>query len=71
MPKLPRLTAHEAESLLLKVGFKMVRSKGSHRIYRKGSKRIVIPFHAGMNLHPKLVKKVLDLVKEVEGSEEV
>lgn len=37
----------------------MVRSKGSHRIYIKGNKRIVIPFHTGKILHPKIVKQVL------------
>ena len=59
MPKLPRLTAPEAESLLIKAGFKLLRTKGSHRIYVKGDKRIVIPFHAGKILHPKICKKVL------------
>ncbi|MEL6931398.1 MAG: type II toxin-antitoxin system HicA family toxin, partial [Cyanobacteria bacterium J06600_6] len=35
MPRLPRLTAKEAEKMLLDVGFEFIRSKGSHRIYRK------------------------------------
>lgn len=43
MPKLPRLTAKEAEKLLLDAGFSRIRSKGSHRIYRKEEIRIVIP----------------------------
>ncbi|HLE24267.1 MAG TPA: type II toxin-antitoxin system HicA family toxin [Thermodesulfobacteriota bacterium] len=59
MPKLPRLTSKEAEEILLKDGFKLIRSKGSHRIYMKGNKRIVIPFHTGITLHPKIVKQVL------------
>ncbi|MBX6422008.1 type II toxin-antitoxin system HicA family toxin [Thermosulfurimonas sp. F29] len=47
MPKLPRLTAVEAEKLLLQAGFKLIRSKGSHRIYMKENKRFVLPFHIG------------------------
>ncbi|MBO1223483.1 MAG: type II toxin-antitoxin system HicA family toxin [Candidatus Scalindua sediminis] len=35
MPKLPRLTPQEAEKMLLKAGFEMLRSKGSHRIYKR------------------------------------
>ncbi len=53
------MTAKEAESLLLKAGFVFVRSKGSHRIYIRQVTRVVIPFHAGKSLHPKIVKQVL------------
>ncbi|HCL89997.1 MAG TPA: hypothetical protein DHW70_01535 [Candidatus Atribacteria bacterium] len=45
MAKLPRLKAQEAEKLLFKAGFKIIRSKGSHRIYKKGERRIIVPFH--------------------------
>lgn len=62
MPKLPRFTAPEAEAMLLQAGFVMLRTKGSHRIYAKGSQRIVLPFHAGRTLHPKIVKQVLEAV---------
>jgi predicted RNA binding protein YcfA (HicA-like mRNA interferase family) len=62
--KLPRLTAQEAEKLLLKAGFEMIRSKGSHRIYKRGDKRIVVPFHTDSILHPKIVKKVLKSIEE-------
>ncbi|MBI5666292.1 MAG: type II toxin-antitoxin system HicA family toxin [Nitrospirae bacterium] len=55
MPKLPRITPQEAESMILKAGYEFVRSKGSHRIYMKGTKRIVIPFHSGRVLHHKLI----------------
>jgi predicted RNA binding protein YcfA (HicA-like mRNA interferase family) len=66
LPKLPRLTSQEAEKMLLKAGFEMVRSKGSHRIYMKGDKRIIVPFHAGKILHPKVVKQI---VKSIESAE--
>jgi len=59
LPKLPRLTPQEAERMLLQSGFRFERSKGSHRIYLKEKKRIIIPFHAGKTLHPKIVKQVL------------
>ncbi|WP_104686310.1 type II toxin-antitoxin system HicA family toxin [Helicobacter felis] len=47
MPELPRLTAKEAEKLLLTNGFIFSRQKGSHRIYTKGKIRQVLPFHSG------------------------
>jgi len=62
--KLPRLTAQEAEKLLLESGFKLIRSKESHRIYMKENRRIVIPFHTGKILHPKIVNQVLKTTGE-------
>jgi len=64
LPKLPRLTAAEAEVLLLEAGFQLLRSSGSHRIYLKNSKRIVIPFHPGRVLHPKIVKQLFKCLEE-------
>ena len=63
MPKPPRFTAGEAEAMLLKTGFVWQRSKGSHRIYGKGGRRVV-PFHSGMTLHPKIVRQVLEAIEE-------
>lgn len=57
--KLPRLTAQELIKILKKLGFEESRSSGSHRIYKKESKRIVVPFHSGKIIHPKIVKDVL------------
>lgn len=71
MPKLPRMTPQEAERLLLNHGYEFVRAKGSHRIYRRGVKRIVIPFHSGLILHPKIVKEVLEAIEEVKENERV
>lgn len=67
MPKQPRLTASEAESLVLKAGFELLRSTGSHRIYGKGRQRIVIPFHASKILHPKIVKQILKAIQAEES----
>ncbi len=62
MPKLPRLTAQDAEKILFDAGFVLIRSKGSHRIYLKENIRVVVPFHAGRMLHPKIVKQVLKAI---------
>jgi predicted RNA binding protein YcfA (HicA-like mRNA interferase family) len=64
LPRSERLTPEEAESLLLKAGFVWLRSKGSHRIYVKGRTRLVIPFHAGRILHPKVAKQVMLAISE-------
>ncbi len=64
MPKLSRLTAQEAEALLLKAGYELIRGSESHRIYFKEGRRIVIPFHAGRTLHPKIVKQVLKFLED-------
>ncbi len=66
MAKLPRLTPQEAERILLEGGFEMLRSKGSHRIYLKGSRRVIIPFHPGRILHPKVAKQVLKAIEETK-----
>ena len=65
MTKLPRLKPQEAEAMLLKAGFEMIRSKGSHRIYLKENTRVVVPFHAGRILHPKIVKQVLKGIETI------
>jgi len=64
MPKLPRWTAAEADRALLEAGFLLLRSKGSHRIYLKGTRRVVVPFHSGVVLHPKIIKQVLEAIEE-------
>jgi predicted RNA binding protein YcfA (HicA-like mRNA interferase family) len=67
MPKLPRLTAADAEALLLKSAFVWLRSKGSHRIYAKGGRRVVVPFHGGATLHPKTAKEVLEAIRDASN----
>jgi predicted RNA binding protein YcfA (HicA-like mRNA interferase family) len=68
MPKAPRFTAAEAEAMLLKAGFAWLRSKGSHRIYEKDGRRVVVPFHSGVSLHPKVVKQVREAIEETSAS---
>ena len=64
MPKLPRLTAKEAITVLEKLGFYLSRQSGSHMIYKNNEgKRATVPFHGNKALHPKIVKSIL---KDVE-----
>ncbi len=51
--------------MLLKAGFAWLRSKGSHRIYAKGGRGVVVPFHSNATLHPKIVKQILEAIEEV------
>lgn len=61
-----KITAKEAEKILFKSGFILIRQKGSHRIYGKGPKRIILPHHAGHTLHPKIVKEMYEIMQEEE-----
>ena len=53
--------------MLLKAGFVWLRSKGSHRIYAKGERRVIVPFHGTATLHPKAVKEILEAIDETSG----
>jgi predicted RNA binding protein YcfA (HicA-like mRNA interferase family) len=50
--------------MLVKAGFVWLRSKGSHRIYAKDGRRVVVPFHGSATLHPKIVKQVLEAIED-------
>jgi predicted RNA binding protein YcfA (HicA-like mRNA interferase family) len=58
--RLPRLTAREIVTVLIKVGFVLSRQSGSHQIYKnKDGKRVTVPFHKNKILHPKVLKSIL------------
>jgi len=63
LPSLPRLNFKEAEKLLLEAGFRLARTKGSHKIYIKDKKRVILPFHKSKILHPKIILQVLKILK--------
>ncbi|MBM3705078.1 MAG: addiction module toxin, HicA family [Actinobacteria bacterium] len=63
MHSLPRLNFKEAEKLLFNAGFILARTKGSHKIYIKDNKRIVLPFHKSKILHPKIITQVLKMIE--------
>ena len=62
--KLPKLNSKEAEKLLFENGFILDRQKGSHRIYKKDGKRMVIPHHSGKILHPKIIKELFEILSD-------
>lgn len=45
MPRLPRIGSGECLSALQKMGFTIVRQKGSHVVLRRGSSGCVVPKH--------------------------
>ena len=58
--KLPRITADEVIHVLEKVGFKLSRQSGSHRVYKNlAGKRVTVPYHKGRVLHPKVLSSIL------------
>jgi len=59
----PKLTAKEAEKILFDAGFELLRQRGSHRIYGKGAKRMILPHHPGKALHPKIVKELKEIIQ--------
>jgi predicted RNA binding protein YcfA (HicA-like mRNA interferase family) len=67
MPEYPRLTAKEAEKLLLRSGFVFDLQKGSHRIFINNIYRMVLPCHAGEILHPKIIKQLFEVIDEAEN----
>lgn len=59
------------EKLLLQRGFKFVRQKGSHRLYKKGELRVTVPGH-NKDLKPGTLHNILkqaEITKEeLEGN---
>lgn len=62
MPRKPRCTGREAISALKQLGFKEVRSQGSHfTLYNSQTGAIcTVPVHAGEILAPKTLQSILD-----------
>jgi predicted RNA binding protein YcfA (HicA-like mRNA interferase family) len=68
MSKLPITDARGLEKIILKLGFKLMRQKGSHRFYRHIDGRYTtIPHHGNMDLGRPLIREIL---KQVEISPE-
>ena len=44
---------------LERLGFRLTRQSGSHKIYFRDKTRVTLPYHARKILHPKLVASVL------------
>ncbi len=50
MPKLPRVSGGEAVRALERLGFSVVRQRGSHIIMRRGASGCVVPNHREMKI---------------------
>lgn len=60
MSKLPGLTGKEIIVALKKIGFEVVRIKGSHHFLRhQDGRATVVPVHAGETTGPGLLAKIL------------
>ncbi|MBN2570958.1 MAG: type II toxin-antitoxin system HicA family toxin [Ignavibacteriales bacterium] len=60
MPKLPRLSGKELIRIIEKIGFKIVRIKGSHYILKhEDGRKTVIPVHSKEIIGPGLITKIL------------
>ena len=68
MSRLPRVTGKELIAALGRVGFAVVRVRGSHHYIRHADGRAtVVPVHAGDTLGPGLLARILrdcDLTRE-------
>ena len=66
MTRLKVINSTKLEKLLLKLGFKKIRQKGSHAFYRHADGRTTtIPHHSGRDLARPLIKEIL---REIELS---
>jgi predicted RNA binding protein YcfA (HicA-like mRNA interferase family) len=60
MSRAPRLTGNQLISALTRVGFEVVRTRGSHHFLRHSDGRAtVVPVHSGETLGPGLLHKIL------------
>ncbi len=59
-PRFPWVSAAQVIAVLRKRGFLLVRSSGSHHIFRnaKGA-RVTVAVHAGKIIHPKVLDRIL------------
>lgn len=61
MSKLPRVTADQVISAIQKIGFKLSRQTGSHKIFKnQKGKRITVPYHSGKIIHPKVLISIIN-----------
>lgn len=59
MPKAPVLKSRDVSKILLNLGFKEVRQRGSHKQYRHPDGRgTTVPYHAGRDISPILLRQI-------------
>ena len=61
MPRLPRVTAAEARRAIMRDGWYLARTRGSHEMYEHQIKPglVTIPVHAGETLAPKTIRSII------------
>lgn len=61
-PHLPIVNAQQVVRVVLKLGFRLHRPKGSHAIYfrDRDHARVVIPMHSGKTIKPKTLLSMID-----------
>jgi predicted RNA binding protein YcfA (HicA-like mRNA interferase family) len=60
MTKLPSVTGKELIAALAKVGFQVMRVKGSHHfVHHQDGRATVVPVHAGETIGPGLLNRIL------------
>ena len=57
--RLPTITAKVMVRVLLRLSFEELRQKGSHRIFGKGNRRVIVPLHSG-DLKPGTLRAILE-----------
>lgn len=69
MTRLPRLKGKEVVRLLGRIGFQIVRTRGSHVFLRHDDGRVTtVPIHSGETLGPGLLRSILrDVETTVDG----
>ncbi len=50
MPKLPRISGSECVATLRRLGFEVVRQRGSHVVLRRGPQGCVVPMHRELKI---------------------
>ena len=59
MGNIPILTPQKVSSILIKLGFKEIRQKGSHKQFRHPDGRgTTVPFHKGRDISPVLLRQI-------------
>ena len=59
MGKLPRISGSEMVKLLERIGFEIVRIRGSHHFMERGDQRTTVPVHGARDLKIGTLRKIL------------
>ncbi len=64
MTKLSPISPHKLEKIILNIGFKPMRQKGSHVFYlHQDGRYTTIPFHGNREIAPPLLQRILKEIK--------